>query len=59
MSLTSQMPQLLTSPMTSMTLLQMTLTEQETPTSPMTLMLTSPVSPMSPIQMLHMTLMSR
>ena len=46
MTLTSQMPQLLTSPMTPMTLLQMTLTEKETRSSPMTMMLTSPMSPM-------------
>ena len=38
-----------TSPMMPMTLLQMTLTEHETRSSPMTLMLTTPMSPMTPI----------
>ena len=47
---------MLTSPMKPMTLLQMSLTEQETLSSPMTLMLTSPMSPMTPMQMLQMTL---
>jgi hypothetical protein len=40
MTLTSQMPQVLTSPMTPFQMLHMTLSEQEMRSSPMTLMLT-------------------